>query len=280
MNPTQEIIDIVNRVPDLDGQGTVHGVTWDASIPTYDAVLTKGRDGVLQVVGMLAEVDDGTDYKPRYLLHATAVYLCRPGKEDTRQMFCEALASQLGGDLDKSIQGYLIRQLQVAGGKESVAALGAQLLDEGCWDYAAQALLSIGGGAEHFRAALKEATSKSMIPQILTATHALATLKDAASKAAFLDLLNFKGDAEIPLLAAWALANIGDASAADALLAFADAQQPGWSRNRATSHCLLLAENTSDKSAAQNIYRHLEKSRTSPDEEYIRDVARDLLGSP
>ena len=53
MKPTKEIIDVVNQAPDLDKQGKVHGDTWEKSTAVYDKIVAKGRDGYLQVAGML-----------------------------------------------------------------------------------------------------------------------------------------------------------------------------------------------------------------------------------
>ena len=280
MKPTKEIIDTVNTAPDLDRSGKVHGVTWEESSKAYDKIIAKGKDGYLQVAGMLQEVDDGTDYKPRYVLHGIAAYLTGPGKEAQRKEFAGALASALGGEMPKAVQGFLIRQLQVAGGKEVVDVLGKQLLDADNWDYAAQALLAIGGGEAQFRAALKTAKEKDMAPQLLDAAHALATLADKESAGSLRELVASDGEEDLRLISAWGLANMGDAGSTDALLKFADGEKPGWSRIKATSYCSLLAENLAnagDKGAAKKIYEHLEKTRTNHEEEYIRDVAKDIL---
>src|SRR5258706_15039968 len=150
-----KLAEIVGQIPELDKRGTFTGPTWDDAIKIFDAVLAGGKESVVGVVAMLKDLDDGSDYKARYVLHGLAQYLGRPGKEAARATFAEALASQLGGDRGKSVQGYVARQLHVAGAKEAAPALGKMLADPDVSEYAAQALLAIRAGAvEEFRKAL------------------------------------------------------------------------------------------------------------------------------
>src|SRR5689334_11290270 len=237
MKTQDKVAEAVDQVPALDKRGTFTGPAWDEIIPALDAVLAAGKDGVVAVIAMLKDVDDGADYKARYFLHVLAQYLGRPGKEASRAMFAEALASQLGGDRSKGVQGYVARQLQVIGGKESAAALGKLLPDPELCEYAAQALLAIHAGAvEEFRKALPELKGGPR----LTVLQALGVLADAASaeamKAALAD-----AEREVRLAGGWGLARIGDAASVDAVLKAADVEA-GYERIKATSSALLLAE--------------------------------------
>jgi HEAT repeat protein len=83
------------------------------------------------------------------------------------------------------------------------------------------------------------------------------------------------------LAAAWALANIGVASAADGLIKMADAAG-GWERIRATSACLLLAEKlqaAGKRSDAVRIYTHLRNTRKDSDR-YVSEAAEEALRAP
>ena len=86
----------VDKIPPLDKRGTFTGPSWEEAIPIFDAVLEGGRDSVAGVVAMLKDVDDGADYKARYVLHGLAQYLGRPGKEAARAMFAGMSARQIG----------------------------------------------------------------------------------------------------------------------------------------------------------------------------------------
>ncbi len=271
-----KIAELVDRVPALDlKRGTFTGPAWEEAAAIFDGVLAAGRDGVAGVVAMLHETDDGQDYKARYVLHGLAQYLGRPGKAEARTMFVAALASQLGGERPKSVQGFVARQLQVIGGKESSPALGKLLADAETSEYAAQALLAIkAGAAEEFRKALPDLKGAPR----LTALQALGVLADAESADAFRKAATDE-DPDVRLAALWGLARIADAGAVDLVLKGADAA-PGWERIKATSAALLLAERllaAGKKAEAAKVYGHLKETRTDASEAYVRDVAQEGL---
>jgi HEAT repeat protein len=261
------IPELVEKIPPLDKGGTFTAPAWDEAIPIFDGVLKA--DGVGAVVAMLKDVDDGQDYKARYVLHGLAQYLGRPGKEEARARFSTALAGQLAGDRPASVRGYCARQLQVVGGPEAVPALGRALADPDVCEYAAQALLAIGqGAASEFRKALPTAAGAAR----LTILQALGVLKDVEAVDA---LRKAAADPETRLVAAWALANIGDAGAVDLLLKAADVE-PGYDRIKGASACLLLADNlraAGKVEEAKRICRHLKATRTDPSEAYLQEIA-------
>lgn len=275
MKTQDKIAEAVEQVPALDKRGTFTGPAWEEILPALDAVLAAGKDGVVAVVAMLKDVDDGADYKARYFLHAIAQYVGRPGKEAQRTTFIEALASQLGGDRPKGVQGYVARQLQVVGSKDSAPALGKVLADPDLCEYASQALLAIrAGAAEEFRKALPELKGGPR----LTVLQALGVLADAASadamKAAIAD-----ADRDVRLAAGWGLARIGDAGSVDLVLKAADVDA-GYERIKATSSALLLAEkllSAGKKAEAAKIYKHLQSTRTDASEAYVKEVASEGL---
>jgi HEAT repeat protein len=262
--------EIVEKVPPLDKGGTFTGPTWDEAIGIFDAVLKA--DGVGAVVDLLQPVDDGQDYKARYVLHGLAQYVGRPGKEAERLKYCGALASRLTSDAPPAVRGYLARQLQVVGGPESVPALGKALLVPEICEDAAQALIAIqDGAAAEFRKALPAAAG----PSRLTVLQALGVLRDAEAVGAFRRAAE---DPETRATAVWALANLGDADSVDAVLKAADVD--GYERVKNTSAALLLAERLAAagrKAEAKKIYLHLESTRTDASEAYVRELATEAL---
>jgi HEAT repeat protein len=255
MNTIEEL---VVRIPPLDRKGTFTAPAWEESAAVFQGLLRL--DATSALVGMLGPVDDGEDYKIRFILHGLAQYLGRPGLEAQRRKFSAALAAELSGQRPASVRGFCARQLQVVGGPEAVPALGKALADPEVGEYAAQALQAIGGAAA---AELRQGLDG---PSRLHALQALGALKDAESP-------------ETRLTALWALANVGDAGSVDLLVKAADAP-PGIERVKATSACLLLAENlvaAGKKDDAKRIYRHLEATRTEPHEAYVRELAADGL---
>ena len=270
-----KLAEIVNQIPELDKCGTFTGPTWEDAIKVFDAVLAGGKESVVGVVAMLKDIDDGADYKARYVLHGLAQYVGRPGMEAARSTFGAALASQLGGDRSKGVQGYVARQLHVIGSAEHAPALGKILLDPDLYEYAAQALLAIrSGAAEPLRKALPEAKGAPR----LTIVQALGVLADRES-AEELRKVAADPDRDTPLAAVWALARIGDTGAVDLALKAADVD-PGWERIKATSNALLLAEHllaAGKKAEAAKIYTHLKETRTDASESYVKDAAQEGL---
>jgi HEAT repeat protein len=243
---------------------------------TLDAILAGGRAGVVAVVDMVLPPGKGDDTRARYALHALAVRVCgHRDRERQRQTFAEALASTLDGRRPKEVQEFVIRQLQVAGRKESVTALGRLLTDEDLADPAAQALLAINEGvAEQFRAALPRARGRAR----LVTVHALGTLRDLGAAAELRRVAREK-DRDLRLTALWALANAGDPDSAQLLLEATAAE--GQERVRAASACQLLAERLAAagrKAEATKIYEHLRDKFTGERERHVREAARRALG--
>jgi hypothetical protein len=206
-----DVAELVARIPALDRQGKFDGPTWENAAKICDALLAGGEAALSSLFGMIADVDDGKDYKARTIVHVLAVYVCRPGKEEARALVSRALAAALGGALPKGARGFFARQLQVCGLKEAGPALGKLLLDPELHEFAAQALTAIGA-VEPLREALPRASGRPLA----TIVQALGVLRDAPSAAG---LRRAAADPEARLTALWALAAMGDASCAPLLLA-------------------------------------------------------------
>ncbi len=284
MAQTVDIAALVEKMPDLDKTttpnrstetGKLTGPSWGDAEKLIEPILAGGRQSLLRLIDMITVQELG-NHKVRYTIHAIALYVCRPNKDDQQAMFVQTLASQLRGNRPKAVQLFLVRELQCAGGPAAVAAIGKLLGDAQMCDEAAAALLAIGtGAAQQFRAALPDATGRCR----LAIVQALGTLRDAESAAALKSMATDR-DPEIRLAAVWGLANMGDASSVDLLIAAADAQ--GFERIKATQAILLLAEKLAaagQKGPARRIYQHLAQTRTEKAEQYIRDAAREAMAA-
>jgi len=308
-NTSVSVAEFVSKLPDPDENGLLSSIDKESVENIIAEIHKAGRDGIVGLIDMLVEPGKADDVKPRYALHCLALYVCKLNDKKHRRAFAEILASQLdrGQPFDrlragsKQIKGYLIRQLQVAGGKEVAGAMGKFLLDEELCEYAAQALVAIGGGAaEQLRDALPKSTGKCR----LTVIQNLGVVRDRKSVDALKQALGDE-DRDIRLAAAWGLANIGDAGSVDVLLKAADVENP-YERIKAAQACLLLAENLvaagrlvpspaegtareewdainleADPSPAlgAGIYAHLRDTRTDPAEQYLREVAESALAA-
>src|SRR5262245_21139039 len=159
MKSSDKLTDLVARLP---GPGRKGGILDKVDKKAVEEVLAAihggGKENVVGLVGMLLEPGKGDDSRARYALHGLAVYVCRLKEREPRRRLAEALASTLGGERPKAVQEFVIRQIQVCGGKEVAPALGKLLLDDRLFEAAAQALTAIkDGAAEQFRQALGRA---------------------------------------------------------------------------------------------------------------------------
>jgi len=234
-----------------------------------DGLRAMGMEGVTGLVDLLKPDAEGGDVHVRHCLHAQAM---RAGgwPETERQSFAKALAGTLKADLPKPSKGFVIRQLQITGGNEVAAALGEWLLDDELWEDAAQALLAIGGTGEQFVQALPKAKGK----QLLTTVQALGVLKVNNAAEHLLKLVT-GDDASLRQVAAWSLAQMGDAASAAVLLKAADTVQ-GHERDKQTSACLQLAESLralGNQRQACLIYQHLRDTRKAPAETHVLEAA-------
>jgi hypothetical protein len=244
----------------------------------FAEILSGGRDSIVELIGLVREPADADykNYKAGYVLHGLVIYAGRAAQQKQPRLIAETLASQLGGDKhSKAVKGFLIRELRVIGGKEAVSALGRQLLDDELCVDAAQALLTIHDGvAAQFRGALPKSKGRNRI----TIIQALGVLQDTDSAGALKKVLADE-DRGARRTAAWALANLADASSADALIKSADSAE-GWERTEATKACLLLAERlaaTGRKPQAARIYAHLRDTRNDRTEGHVREAAERAL---
>ena len=271
---TEKLKAQVDKMPAPDGRGLLSSIDEKTVDAALAAITALGRAGVVGLVEMLVEPQQGADVKARYALHALATQAgARPEAE--RRAFATALASTLGGDRPKSVTGFVVRQLQVAGGEEVAASLGKLLLDDDLCEYATQALLAIGkGAAAQFRTALGSTKGGTR----LTVVQALGVSRDASSAAAVGKVAADK-DRDTRLVALWSLANIGDPASVDLLIRASDVK-PTHERTKATQACLLLAERllaAGRKKEPTRIYRHLRDTRTDASERYVRDIAGQAL---
>ena len=251
----------------------------DAAEKIFTAILSGGRDSIRELLALVREPSDADykNYKASYVLHGLVILAGRTGQEKQRRLLADTLASQLGSDKpSKAVKAVFILELRALGGKESVSAVGKLLGDDELCSDAALALLTIRDGvAPQFRGALAKSKGRNRV----TIIHALGALQDDDSATVLKKALG-EPDRDVRRTAAWALANIGDASATDALLKSADSAE-SWERTEATQDCLLLAERlaaTGKRAQAERIHTHLLATRKDPSERHIRETAEKALG--
>jgi hypothetical protein len=276
MAVSEELKTLVDAMPDPDDRDMYNGEVDKEKIERAVAAICQGgRRNVLGLIDMLGEPGSEENVKPHYALHCLANHVLVTKDDEARKTVCEAMAAELAADRPGHVKAFLCQELQWAGRKEAVAALGQLLLDDELVEPAAMALVAIrDGAAEQFRAALEKAKGKCR----LNVVQCLGALEDAESIPALRPALD-DPDAEVRLAAGWALARLGDEGSVDVLLEAAECD-PGWNRNQATKHCFVLAEKlktAGKKDAARKIYKHLRDTRSDPAETYIRLAAAKAL---
>ena len=254
-------------------RGILSEIDKQATEKTIEALIAQPAEAAVALADKLVDPGaDGNDIQARHLLHAVAIRIPIRG-DDRRSAFCEALAGTLAAGRPDRVKGFIIRQLQLCGGKEVAAAVGAFLTSNELADDAAQALLAIReGAAEQFRAALPAVKDNPTLRRNIL--HGLAQLGDKPSKEAFVAALVDK-DEQTRLLALWGLAQLADPSTLADFLA-AEAKETGFARTKAASLSIQLAEKLPDAEATK-IYHHLQSTRTGPEEKYLRDLAAAAL---
>lgn len=102
-----------------------------------------GKPGIKQLASMLLSSGKGDDSKVEYALGGYSFYVSQKGKEQIRKITAEAYCEQLLIEKENENKQFLIYQLQVMGGDESVPVLQRFLSDEYLCGPAARALAKI-----------------------------------------------------------------------------------------------------------------------------------------
>ena len=245
------LAELVNSMPDRDGSGKYTAPAPDVAGKAVQQILAGGKTCLVELVGMLKEPDQGEDYKARLLLHAVSAHVSRPGAEKERQAACDALASTLGGS-SPAIQAAVLEELKWIGGPESVAAVAKLVCDEKLYGRAVDALVAMKA-VEPLRQALPKAKGRNLV----AVTQALGVLDD---RDAVPVLIRLTQDTDARLAAIEALADIGDAKAADAVLAAAKCEKGTYEDMKIAEAALRLGRRLAEagkKDDAKRIYRTL-----------------------
>ncbi len=264
-----DVDDLINKLPASsasEGQKIIAQIV-KLGPPAYEELSKK-----------LVAPGEGDNSKVRFAMHGLTVYVVRPGAELERRVYVRSLIKALGARDGREIKAFLIRQLQLAGKDDAVEPLSGYLGQETLCEPATQALTRIG--TPKAAAALNEALPGASGRHLITIIRALGKLR---FKPAAKDMLKhaMSADAITRRTALWALANIGDFSAAGVLKKAAETKAE-YERARATDFYLLFASRLAeagDKRACAAICRELVKTRTDPRENNVVCAALSTLVS-
>ncbi len=261
--PTEQLKNLISQLPAADKRGMLtENIDKEAIERTIAEIHKGGKANVLGIIDLLGEPGSEENVKPHYALHVLGNHTRVVNDEAGRRAFCEVVAKEVGNaNRSREIRAYLCEELGWFGHEESVAALGNLLTDDDLSSPAAMALVSIRKGvAPQFRAAWPHAKagSQARLDIIHGLAEAVKSDGDAASAKVFKEGLKDK-DPEVRMAAAAGAANLGDGSAADALVEAAKTSKD-WENFQFAKSCLVLAENLAaggKKAEAGALYKKL-----------------------
>jgi len=110
----------------------------------FNAILDYGREGVVHICQQLGSQDDQDQVQAKWALHGLAVHVTGKGREQKRELYISGLIKALDLSLPVNQKVFIINQMQISGGSESVSTLGSYIDDPDLYEPAIQALTSIG----------------------------------------------------------------------------------------------------------------------------------------
>lgn len=136
---SKELLEVLEELPADD---------YDTAQSLCEKLLAGGADAIEQLVGRVGDrfgVPEGA--KAKYALHGLVHHACRSGNDVGRELVAETLAKQLSADHPDELKAFIVRQLQLCGRPDEVAALAKLLDSDRLCNPATQALVAIGGDA-------------------------------------------------------------------------------------------------------------------------------------
>lgn len=270
-----DVSGLLAQMPALEGDKRIKSQEWGFMTDACKEALERPTDNVVGIIAQIADTDAGKDYRARYLLHGIVTVAGNPGNEAKLEEVVTAIASQLQADRVKAVKGFLIRELRFCATPSAAKAIAPFLTDADLCSDAANALRSIKVGATALLVAALPKANGACKTELI---HALAALGEPEGLAAIQGALN-DPEQNTRLAAAWGIAQLADASSADALLKAADGAKD-WERIQLTDSCLRLAEKLTavgKKAEAGKIYSSLQATRTDASEAYIKAAATKAL---
>jgi hypothetical protein len=145
-------------------------------------MIAAGPDAIQQIAARLVPMGQGDDNAARYAISGLAKYVSRAGAEAERQLFAQALGAALQTEKPAEIKQFLMHQLELAGGQESVPVLQSFLSDPELGGPASRALEALGVIAAPTAAQSAPAATANANPALQEAQQLLAEGKarDAA----------------------------------------------------------------------------------------------------
>jgi len=152
----------LGRLPDLQG-GKMPPIEATLTNEIVQTCLKGGRESIVGLIDALREVDNGGDWKARFLLQALTISVGTPDLAAQRQVLAAVLLDGAAASRPAAVRTFLLSRLRLIAGSDAVARLLPLLAadDPPLADAAATVLVSIGPPSkEPLAAALKNAQGR------------------------------------------------------------------------------------------------------------------------
>lgn len=207
-------------------------------------MLLFGEEGLRQICSQIVPAGTGDDTSARFAVESFSRFISQPGNENNREMWERICFDFVVKRTDSGVRDFFIKQIQLAGSKNSVSILKNLLDSKDLCDPAVSALQSIGGtDAER---ALADALRTSNLQCTASVLNALASMKSSAAVEDYIRLSS-DNNPDTKSSALNALAQSGAPGAYSPLLKAAEAAGYRWDQTEAVSALLNYARNVALK---------------------------------
>jgi hypothetical protein len=136
---------LLNRLPELQ-DGKMPPIDATLSTELVQTILKGEKDAIVGVIDALREVDNGGDWKARFLLQTLVSSAGTPAQAPQRRRLADVMLDEAAGTRPASVRTFLLARLRLIAGKDAVAKLIPLLAaeDPQLADAAATVLVSIG----------------------------------------------------------------------------------------------------------------------------------------
>lgn len=138
----------VERVPALTGSKW-GGMPNEEARRLVDDILKGGRAAIDGLIAGLREVDDGSDWAERLLLHMLVTQTSVPERKREQTLVGGALLEALRGERPAAVKTFLVQQMRLFADESALPRLASQLADEdpALVDAVCATMVSIGPAA-------------------------------------------------------------------------------------------------------------------------------------
>ncbi len=136
---------LLDRLPELK-KGKMPPVDPKLAAGLARNLMEGGKGAIVALIDELREVDDGSDWKARFMLFTLVTSAGAPGRDRQRRMLSEVLLAETAGDRPASVKTFLVSQVRLIAGGDAIPKLLPLLASDHppVSDAATAVLVSIG----------------------------------------------------------------------------------------------------------------------------------------